>query len=183
MLTRNILDKREDLLNFLPKNSVGVEIGVFKGQFSDIILDIVNPSMFYLIDPWSGELHSGDKNGKNIEYIDGNDCYDNIIIKKYENKQNIKILRSTSGILRTFDDDYLDWGYVDGNHSYLGVKHDLEILRNKVKNGGIIMGHDYLIPRFQGVVKAVNQFCRENNLKIEYLSKDGCPSYFLVNEK
>lgn len=183
MLIKNILDKREDLLDFLPKNSVGVEVGVFKGEFSDIILDVVKPSMFYLIDPWIGTLHSGDKNGNNIEYINGEQYFDDIIQQKYANKENVKVLRTTSGILRTFDDNYFEWCYIDGNHSYLGVNHDLNILRNKVKKNGIIMGHDYLTPRFQGVVKAVNQFCRENNLKIEYLSKDGCPSYFIVNEK
>jgi hypothetical protein len=32
---------------------------------------------------------------------------------------------------------------------------------------------------FPGVVYAVNEFCSNNNLTIEYLTQDGCPSYLI----
>lgn len=169
-------------MDLLPKQSIGVEIGVFKGQFADQILERVSPKSFYLIDPWVGKIHSGDKDGKTIEFIDdGEIYYQNEILSRYGKDERVKVIRNTSGILRTFEDDFFDWAYVDGNHSYLGVSHDLEILRTKVKRGGVIMGHDYKVPRYYSVVKAVNDFCRKYNLKIDYITADGFPSYYIKN--
>jgi hypothetical protein len=33
---------------------------------------------------------------------------------------------------------------------------------------------------FPGVVKAVNEFCFENNLEIKYITKDGCPTFGII---
>lgn len=182
MRQRGILETRNDLLGLLPLNSVGVEIGVFKGYFSDCILEIACPEKLYLIDPWIGHIHSGDKDGNNYEFIlDGDDYFKNVLLPKYELDSRVVMVKNTSGILRTFDDSFFDWAYVDGNHSYLGVTHDLEILRNKVKKNGIIMGHDYKIPRYISVVKAVNDFCRKHKLEIEFLTADGHPSFLVRN--
>ena len=41
---------RNELLTILNKNIKVCEIGVFKGEFSKIILDILNPSELHLID-------------------------------------------------------------------------------------------------------------------------------------
>lgn len=184
MLQRDILETRDELIKLLPKKSIGVEIGVFQGEFSDIIINLVSPSKIYLIDPWVGKIHSGDKDGKNIKFIEEADKYFyDVIQKKYEKNNNVFLIKNTSGILRDFEDNFFDWGYIDGNHSYFGVKHDLELLRNKVKHQGVIMGHDYLIPKNYGLVKAVNEFCRKYNLKIDYLTKDDCPSYYIINKK
>jgi hypothetical protein len=182
MPQRSILDTRNDLLGLLPKNSVGVEIGVFKGFFSDCMLEIVCPEKLYLIDPWIGQIHSGDKDGNNYEFIlDGDDYFHNVLIPKYENDNRVIMIKNTSGILRTFHNQFFDWAYVDGNHSYFGVTHDLEILRTKVKKNGYILGHDYKVPNFFSVVKAVNDFCKKHNLKIEYLTADIHPSYLIRN--
>ena len=45
-------DPRVFLLSQLPKNSVGAEIGVWKGSLSQKALKIVRPKEFHLIDPW-----------------------------------------------------------------------------------------------------------------------------------
>ena len=46
-------DYRRFLLSRLPQNSVGCELGVWKGDFSEEILRMVKPGKLYLIDPWS----------------------------------------------------------------------------------------------------------------------------------
>jgi hypothetical protein len=43
---------REVLLRRMPKQSVCAEIGVWKGDFSERIIRVVNPRKLYLIDPW-----------------------------------------------------------------------------------------------------------------------------------
>lgn len=36
-----------------------------------------------------------------------------------------------------------DFVYIDGDHRYEGVKHDIEQARRLIKRGGMIAGHDY----------------------------------------
>jgi hypothetical protein len=178
----NIIETREKLLELLPKNSIGAEIGVFKGDFSKIILEIVTPQLFYLIDPWEGIIESGDKNGNNIEYIQGHSYYSNNIIKDFLFLPQVKILKHYSDVINIFPDEYLDWIYIDGAHDYTTVKSDLISSYPKIKNGGHIIGHDYSQHMFPGLVNAVNEFCFENNLEISYLTQDGCPSYLIVKK-
>ena len=45
--------------------------------------------------------------------------------------------------LKDFEIGSLDFVYIDGNHMYGYAAMDLMTWVNKVKKGGIIMGHDY----------------------------------------
>jgi hypothetical protein len=177
-----IISTREELIKLIPKYSIGTEIGVFKGEFSKILLETIEPELLYLIDPWEGIIGSGDKNGDNVVQIDGNSYYANNIIPKFLFIPQIKILRHYSDIINLFPDSYLDWIYIDGLHEYYAVKYDLETSYNKIKSGGYILGHDYNAKSFPGVVKAVDEFCVEKNLNIEYLTEDGCPSYLIIKK-
>lgn len=176
-----LIETREELIELIPKNSIGVEIGVFKGDFSKILLETIQPQILYLIDPWEGIIGSGDKNGNNVEQINGESYYVNNIIPQFLFIPQVKILRHYSDIISLFPDNYLDWIYIDGLHEYPFVKHDLEASYNKLKSGGYIMGHDYN-SSFPGVVSAVDEFCTKNNLNIEYLTQDGCPSYLIMKK-
>jgi len=47
--------------------------------------------------------------------------------------------------------------FIDGDHSYNGVKKDIKWIEY-VKSGGIVAFHDYLLPKYKdSVVKAVNE--------------------------
>jgi predicted O-methyltransferase YrrM len=46
-------------------------------------------------------------------------------------------------IAKSVKDESIDILYIDATHTYDGVKSDLEAWIPKVKNGGIISGHDY----------------------------------------
>lgn len=48
--------------------------------------------------------------------------------------------------------------FVDGIHSYEGVKDDLASYDRKVKPGGLLVCHDYHDPRQQGVTKAIDEW-------------------------
>jgi hypothetical protein len=43
-----------------------------------------------------------------------------------------------------FNDESLDFIYIDANHKYEFVKQDMETWFPKLRNGGIFAGHDYL---------------------------------------
>jgi hypothetical protein len=172
-----IFDTRDDLISSFPKDMVICEIGVFKGEFSEKILSLMHPKELKLVDIFHGKMCSGDKDGNYIVWTDLEDEYSKLK-QKYSTNEKVSLLKGKSSlIMKEFPDYYFDLIYIDGDHSYEGVLSDLTISNLKVKENGYICGHDYISPRFDGVVRAVNEFCEKNNLKINYLTKDGCPSY------
>ena len=44
--------RRPFIEQYLPKNGIGAELGVFKGVFSSVLLETTKPKKLHLIDPW-----------------------------------------------------------------------------------------------------------------------------------
>lgn len=61
----------------------------------------------------------------------------------------------------------LDVLFIDGDHSYAGVLHDLETHGPKVNSGGLILCHDADTPSFPGVRQAIDEYCDRHGLKHE----------------
>jgi hypothetical protein len=57
-----IIKTREEMISLLPKQIKIAELGVFKGDFSRILFETINPKSLYLVDVFSGVIGSGDKN-------------------------------------------------------------------------------------------------------------------------
>jgi predicted O-methyltransferase YrrM len=71
-----------------------------------------------------------------------------------------------------FSDEYFDFIYIDGNHSYDAVKDDLTKWYPKLKKGGLIAGDDYsklaeekLFNYNFGVKRAVDEFATRTATK------------------
>lgn len=60
----------------------------------------------------------------------------------------------------------LDGVFIDAVHSYVEVKADLQSWWPKLKEGGLMMGHDYQNRRFRGLTQAVQEFAREKKLAV-----------------
>ena len=176
-----INNTREKLLSLVPKNGKIVELGVFKGDFSQKILDICSPKELILIDLFpDSKIGSGDVDGNNMEWYEGSELYEKVK-NRFSDKPFVQIIKDYTTYLESFPNEYFDMIYVDADHSYEGCKRDLEIAYQKVKNGGYIMCHDYEInkdkcfeDRVFGVNQAVNEFCQEKGLEISYKGMDGC---------
>ena len=178
-----IFKTRNDLLDTLPKGLVIAELGVFKGEFSEEILKRTNPSRLCLVDIWEGSMTSGNKDGYNIVQIDNMELVYNEIKEKYKDTTEVEVIRSSSvEYLNNCENDTFDMIYVDADHSYQGVTNDLKIAYHKLKDGGFLMGHDY-VGSFYEVVTAVNDFCRNYEQKIIMLTEDGCPTFLIKLEK
>lgn len=112
----------------------------------------------YLIDPYSPYYESG-------KLVNISDVFPKTKkrLKKFEEK--IEFIRKKSS--EAIDDvsDNLDFVYIDGNHAYEFVKKDIEYYYPKVREGGIIGGHDFCVQNI-GVCKAVLEFVRKNDLKL-----------------
>lgn len=176
---------REQLLELMPANSTCAELGVGKGNFSKLILDIAKPKLHYCVDLW-GPI---DTNIQGTYYTD-QDTWD----QRYKDIQNefsnynVKFVRDmTYNFPNYIDPKSLDWVYVDGDHTYNGCMKDLQAVKDLVKDDGMILGHDYR-PAWRkrpdwGVVEAVNEFVEKNNYYLTVVTNEAFPSYIITKTK
>ena len=123
------------LLKKMVPNSICAEIGVEDGFFSEQILKYSKPKKLHLIDIDISKSYSKFKDYSNVEFNEG----------------------SSKEILKDFKDEYFDWVYIDGDHSYDGCRSDLELSFQKIKNNGYVTG-DNFHNDWHGVLKAVVDF-------------------------
>lgn len=57
--------------------------------------------------------------------------------------------------------------FIDGDHSYEVVMHNLLTCGEQVMKGGLILCHDADTPSFPGVRQAIDEYCNRMNLKHE----------------
>lgn len=182
-------DTRLEMLKALvPPNSIICEIGVWKGQFAEQLLSL-KPRQLFLVDPFVGKVSSGDEHGNDVE-----DAYLPveylILYQRYRSHPSVTLLRGYSHeLLPHFTTQLFDVMYIDGDHSYQGVKTDLALARQLVKRGGLICGHDYEMNPAKtknnynfGVKQAVDEFCQQHGLKVCAKGMDGQVSYAIRNE-
>ena len=69
------------------------------------------------------------------------------------------------------EDESLDLVYVDCDHSYSGVKRDINSYWQKLKTGGIMAFHDFENEAY-GVKAAVLEFAYDNKLTVNHIPED-----------
>jgi len=122
--------------------TVGVEVGVELGRFARCLARKVPDLKLYGIDPW-------------VTYDDQFTRHDpeEFYKKCVEDcaPYNIELIRKFSmDAVKDFEDESLDFVYIDGNHDFAHVTEDLNAWSKKVKKGGIISGHDYMFEPMMG---------------------------------
>lgn len=158
-----LLIDRKELLNHLPKNGVVAELGVNRGDFSSEIFKICQPKKLHLVDTFESKIRKQE--------------VENRFQKEIENK--IILLESgfSTEIATHFPDNYFDWIYIDTDHSYETTAAELRLYLPKMKSGGIIAGHDFIIGNWNGmvrygVIEAVYEFCIKHDWGIKFLTTE-----------
>lgn len=144
----------------------GVEIGVHEGVNATFLLETLPNLNLVGIDPYDSYI---DWNGLDINYNYGEFMAVKLKGEEVESKfERFKILKLTSDdAVSEFEDNSLDFVFVDGLHTYEQTLQDCINYLPKVKPGGIIGGHDYGI--IADVTKAVNEFSAMHNKEIKEL--------------
>lgn len=167
---------RNDLLDTLPKHSLGAELGVFEGTFSDEILRRVQPAMLFLVDLFAGMVASGDADGANVHNADMCGMYH--ALRARHAPRDVMVVRANSWVwLKDRPRHSLDWVYIDTDHTYQTTVAELSAALHAVRPGGVIAGHDYHEFAFPDLWLAVNEFCERNRLTPEIFAGDKLPSY------
>lgn len=156
-----INESRNDLAKLF--NGVGVEIGVEQGVFSEIICKTNFNVKLFCVDPWQPyKAYVDHQRRDKLERF----CWR---ARKRLYPYNATILRKTSmEAIKDFADNSLDFVYIDANHSYKFVTEDITEWAKKVKPGGIVSGHDYMLRPERGesfkVKEAVDDYVKKNNI-------------------
>ena len=154
--------------------TVGAEIGVELGAFSKHLIQD-NPNLkLYCIDFWKSYMFNGAgkggvKAGKSSSRQQ--DYYQRAVEKLAP--YNCELIRASSmDAVKDFDDESLDFVYIDANHDYEFVKEDIREWSKKVRIGGIVSGHDYQVfsSGNDGVIRAVDEWVAENNIDLIVLN-------------
>jgi predicted O-methyltransferase YrrM len=139
-----------------PSGSHFVEIGAYMGQSSCFMAQEIKRQnkqiTFDVIDHFVGsEEHQVALKNKNLYHI----FIDNM--KRAGVLWDMHVFSLDSLTAATmYEDESLDFVFIDASHDYISVKNDIIAWLPKVKKGGVLSGDDYL-HKHGGVVQAVNE--------------------------
>jgi hypothetical protein len=175
-------------LNHLQLTGEGCEVGVFKAYFSSVILRHWQGKRLFSIDPYRTFADTIYRDQSNIDQEE----FERVYAEARENlspyKDRSLIVRKTSvEAAASFPDGSLDFVYLDGNHCFEAVREDIETWYPKIKDGGLLAGHDYVEDGITvhgdfGVRKAVAEFSAKHQINI-YQTAEPFPSWMAQKPK
>lgn len=172
------IPNRKFIPDLLPANSVGCEVGVFEGEYADILWKSGKFSKLYLVDRFFGRTANFGKE------IDDAASLEPLLVEKFKKENGIDVVKSDSvDFLLNQPKNSLDFVYIDTLHTYEQTIRELNAAHDCVKNNGYICGHDYC-GWFQGVIDAVQEFVGKHKLNYTITeNEEEFPSYVICQSK
>ena len=142
----------------------GAELGVSWGRFSTFLCSRVPNMNMLAVDLWGPQPENVGRPGA--------EAYDNEKYWPHEKKfqtlkdhiaqyfpGRIKLMRMlTNDAAKLVDDESLDFVFIDADHSYEGCAADIANWTPKVRQGGLVSGHDINWPTVLKAVKESGDF-------------------------
>jgi predicted O-methyltransferase YrrM len=130
-----------------------VEIGVWKGGSTAYMgVEIYNSKKeieYDAIDTFEGSREHGTVHGLYEEAVQN--------LKPIIDLGIVNVIKGHSlEVVSKYEDESIDFCFIDGSHEYEDVKADILAYLPKVKKGGILSGHDY-DRIWAGVIQAVDE--------------------------
>jgi hypothetical protein len=136
-------------------NPVCAEIGTWVGKNAEMMLDLDPTMTLHCIDAYTNV-------GVTEDYSEGQPEEVKAKAKARLERfgDRIKFVYQQSEVAySTYPDEYFDYIYIDGDHSYWGAYRDMRTWWPKVKKGGLMGGHDIAMG---SVSKALIDFADDN---------------------
>jgi len=155
--------------------TLGAEIGVCRGHYSETLCK-KNPRLKLLcVDPWAPyalrteqvqQAHCDEATARLAKY-------DVTIIKK-----------ASMEAVKDVADGSLDFVYIDADHLFESVILDIIHWSRKVRVGGIVSGHDYCCDYQSGVMAAVDAYVKGTGIQTWYVTiHDHSPSWLWLKRR
>jgi len=149
----------------------GVEVGVKRGEFSELLLNNWVGAHLISIDPWRSAPPGEWEDTANVEQDEQDRYHDETVARltRFGSRSSVWRVTGEEGASR-IPDHSLDFVYLDARHDYASVLSDLGDWLDKIRPGGVFAGHDYLDGRYHqgdfGVRAAVDEFFAARNLTV-----------------
>jgi hypothetical protein len=154
---------RADLIAALavPRGGKVAEIGVWRADFSKVLVRALEPRQFFAFDIFTGH-HYENWNG-----LSGHQLFDGLTHRQYFEREMAPFLGITTIVegrsqetLRDYTDRSFDLVYVDGDHEYDAIKADSELAVEMTADLGFLVFNDYILLDYNnaayGIVPVVN---------------------------
>jgi hypothetical protein len=165
------------LLKPLKMTGSFVEVGTWQGDFACHILGFLECTKLYCIDPYKYFTDDIYKDSMNLQLKGdhGNNLYESTKQRLEKTAPGrVQMIRKTSlEAVNGFEDNTLDFVYIDANHDYEHVLEDILAWYPKVKEGGILAGDDIWSTD-------MNDYIKEKNMIIEFKNAQHSTAYFGV---
>ena len=153
------------IYNSLNDNAVTAEVGNLFGRSLCSVADIIKERNItvHCFDGFGTISKAGDNN-----YYNRFGHFEKIFkdnLEKFEISENCCIHKGISHAqMSLMENDFFDFIFIDGDHSYGGVKEDISASLPKLKIGGVMAGDDYNHPPLDGLRKAVHEAFGEDGI-------------------
>lgn len=130
--THLTMEEKFFLYKKIPEKALCVEIGSYLGASSLCIASSSNCQKIFCVDTWHNEgMAEGQK-----------DTYQDFLYNTRSFAHKIFPLRGKSAEIGNSFHEKIDFLFIDGDHSYDGVKQDIKIWLPKLRSRGVIIMHD-----------------------------------------
>lgn len=163
-----------------------LEVGVREGKtFQSRVPNVAVKAV--ALDCWD-LFETSAQNDMNRTRNEAADQYANLA-RQYKDNNKVDIVRGFSNdknIINSYPDSYFDLIFIDGDHSYEGVKEDLTNWWSKCNT--LFCGHDYMLSKAVwngvecGVKRAVDEFVQEHKNQIKAFrvyTQSSNPTWFI----
>jgi hypothetical protein len=156
---------RQSLFSFAQARSVGVEVGAFRGHFSEMLLSRLIPKKFTMLDAWTsvGEFYpqanAYTNNGKLPTRLARQEA--EFRAAKFPNTETAVVDKRLGEFVDESRAEPVDWVYLHCTYDYKANLVNLIAAAGIVKPGGVIMGDGYYpdnIDFQHGAYRAINEF-------------------------
>jgi len=152
--------------------TTGVEIGVYRGEVSALLLKAVPQLSLYMVDPWrvaetdSDYLKTQDPTAlQNADEHINNYLTALHVTELAARRRTVLRLKSQTAFER-LGGRLFEFVFIDGDHSESAVQWDVENWWQKVRSGGMLLGHDYGEPQYPWIKPIVDEFAARNGLQL-----------------
>lgn len=139
-------------------HKVIVEIGSFEGRSTRALADFTD-GFVVCIDPWQYKMKRKAQSFERFQINLADHIESGRVV--YIRARSDECLSPLTLALGIYTPDMV---FIDGNHEYEAVAHDIKLAKGLLGPGGLLCGHDYHPPKTPGVTKAVDELVGPVNL-------------------
>lgn len=130
-------EELDALGRFAARAKVAVEIGSYQGVSAAVIAkSLASDGILYCVDPWPAE---GGRQNPCFDIFRRHICREGV-------ESRIKIIREFSTNVEHELPEGIDFAFIDGDHSWVGIENDWTLISTRIVPGGIICLHDTAVP-------------------------------------